>query len=145
MMTADQILLIRKRWHDVRPHFLLAGVVLMDVTPKWYTADWDYGFSTVELICAGIGAMALLHFLSILRSRKRAPKFVLTLRDSIPDTDVWDSGSSARRSPSITDRVVAAYRHATYRQYRVKALKYYSPPAGSVIAVACFFVWVMGG
>ncbi|KIP05286.1 hypothetical protein PHLGIDRAFT_160510 [Phlebiopsis gigantea 11061_1 CR5-6] len=54
-MSTGQTALIRERWHD------------------GYTTDWDYTFSTGELVCAWIGTTALLNCLFIFRSRGKRP------------------------------------------------------------------------
>ena len=61
-------------------HFPRDEVVLMTLNFKRHTADWDHALSTAGLICAGVGTMVLFHFLSALRSRKRALKSVRASR-----------------------------------------------------------------
>ncbi|KAI1791776.1 hypothetical protein LXA43DRAFT_1094126 [Ganoderma leucocontextum] len=48
-MTPEQILLVQARWHD------------------WYTADWDYGRTTVYFFCAAIFVFGLVNVVFQLR------------------------------------------------------------------------------
>ncbi|EKM57469.1 uncharacterized protein PHACADRAFT_251129 [Phanerochaete carnosa HHB-10118-sp] len=107
-MTPEQIALIGERWHD------------------WYTADWDYGLTTVEFFCAGIGTMMLLYLVSLWRHRASARR-----------------ARSTFRAAGILDRFTAAFRYVTSMQLRYKPLGYYSPPMGSVVGVAGIFTFVM--
>ncbi|GJE95644.1 ferric reductase family protein [Phanerochaete sordida] len=107
-MTAEQIKLIGERWHD------------------WYTADWDYGLTTVEFLCACVGAMTLLHLASTYRARAS-----------------FKSTASTRHRAGPLDRLTAGFRFVTSKQWRVQSLGYYAPPTGSIIGISCIFTFVM--
>ncbi|KAK7696287.1 hypothetical protein QCA50_000941 [Cerrena zonata] len=80
----------------------------------WYRADWDYAQTTVEFLCAGIAIAMIFNIFSIYRRKS--------------------SSKSTRLSP--VDRIAAFCRYATARQFRIKALGWYSPPLAAVIVVA---------
>ncbi|CAK5266393.1 unnamed protein product [Mycena citricolor] len=104
-MSADQIALIKMRWHNVHP---------------WYTADWDYGLATVAFFCAAIFAVFLLHVTAWFRVRQQKRSQRLTL----------------------TDRIAAALRYFSARQFRVAPLGYYAPALGSLVGVAGMIIFV---
>ncbi|KAJ7467697.1 FAD-binding domain-containing protein [Mycena latifolia] len=103
-LTADQAALIQKRWHN------------------WYTADWDYGQTTLAFFCAAIAAAMVLNFGSLFRARR---------------------ASSARKSASILDRVTAAFRFLTSRQFHIPTADWYAPPLGAIVAVAIMTIFVL--
>ncbi|KAJ6488016.1 FAD-binding domain-containing protein [Mycena sanguinolenta] len=103
-MTQDEITLIESRWHS------------------WYSADWDYAFTTVYFFCAAIGVMALFRWGSWTLHRRSA---------------------KPRSSASLFDRLVALASYTTSRGWRIKAFGYYSPPLAAILAVAIMFIWVM--
>ncbi|KAJ7021881.1 ferric reductase NAD binding domain-containing protein [Mycena alexandri] len=102
-MTPEQIKLIETRFHD------------------WYTADWDYGLTTIYFFCAAIGLIAVARWGSWAVHRR----------------------STAPASAGAFDRLVALASYTTTRGWRVKVLDYYSPPLAAIIAVLLIFVWVI--
>ncbi|KAJ7150049.1 ferric reductase NAD binding domain-containing protein [Mycena crocata] len=105
-LTADQIALITKPFHN------------------WYTADWDFGQTTLAFFCAGIGAAMFLHIASLLRSR-RAP-------------------SALSKPAGALDRLTASFRYLTSRQFHVRGYNggWYAPPLAALVAVCGLFVFI---
>ncbi|KAI0329178.1 hypothetical protein GY45DRAFT_1253334 [Cubamyces sp. BRFM 1775] len=95
LMTPWQIELIRMPWHD------------------WYTADWDYGLSTVYFFCAAIAFFAIGNALFRVRQVK---------------------GENAKYIPLCT-KAVAVSRALGAKQLRVLQFQYYSPPLSAIIIV----------
>ncbi|KAJ6562107.1 ferric reductase NAD binding domain-containing protein [Mycena capillaripes] len=91
---------------------------------NWYTADWDYGLTTVYFFCAVIGATALLRWGSLAWYRRS-----MTL--------------GSKTKTSTFDRFVALASYTTARGWHVKALGYYSPPLAAILGVAAMSVWVI--
>ncbi|KAJ7314611.1 FAD-binding domain-containing protein [Mycena albidolilacea] len=110
-MTDAQKLLIVTRWHN------------------WYTADWDYGQTTLAFFCAAILAAALLNGAAWIRARKGG-------------TMISDSGNNLKK-PGPTDKLTAALRYTTARQWRLRATRWYAPPLAAVLGVAGMCVFVM--
>ncbi|KAJ7606729.1 FAD-binding domain-containing protein [Mycena polygramma] len=105
-MTDEQKLLIRTRWHD------------------WYTADWDYGLTTVAFFCAAILTVTILNAISWLRARSR-----------ISEQD--------KPVPSVIDKFAAAVRFTTARQFHVRATGWYAPPMAAILGVSGMFIFIM--
>ncbi|KAL1745572.1 hypothetical protein HDZ31DRAFT_36155 [Schizophyllum fasciatum] len=116
-MTDWQVALITQRWLD------------------WYRADWDYGQTTIAFFCAGIGAASLLYAVVLLRdgctSRRNGPDMAY---------NGLDSGRPTRAT--IFERLIAGCRYAAARQFRIRALGWYSPPLAAVLAVTGMTIFV---
>ncbi|KAJ7187817.1 FAD-binding domain-containing protein [Mycena filopes] len=104
-MTAEQKVLIVTRWHD------------------WYTADWDYGQTTVAFICAAIAVSALLNIFASFRSRSKI--------------------SQQAQRQTLLDRLTAAFRYTGARQFHLRATKWYAPPLAAVLGVAGMAIFVI--
>ncbi|KAF7375460.1 Ferric-chelate reductase [Mycena sanguinolenta] len=105
-MTDEQKQLIITRWHD------------------WYTADWDYGQTTLAFFCAAILAATILHAASRFRAR----------------SDISEKG---KPFPGLPDRVTAALRYTTARQFHVHTTRWYAPPLAAIIGVSGMFIFIM--
>ncbi|KAJ6605111.1 hypothetical protein B0H10DRAFT_606959 [Mycena sp. CBHHK59/15] len=103
--TNEQKQLIITRWHD------------------WYTADWDYGQTTLEFFCAAILASTLLNLLARIRAR-------LTV-------------SKDKAAPGLVDKATALFRYTGARQFYLRASNWYAPPLAAIIAVSGLFIFVM--
>ncbi|KAJ7503365.1 hypothetical protein B0H11DRAFT_582059 [Mycena galericulata] len=103
VMTDEQKLLIITRWHD------------------WYTADWDYGQTTVAFFCAAIAASALVN--AFARFRARSP--------------------ISKPSPGLSDKVTAAFRYTVARQFYLRTARWYAPPLAAVLGVAGMWIFLM--
>ncbi|KDQ13334.1 hypothetical protein BOTBODRAFT_175647 [Botryobasidium botryosum FD-172 SS1] len=88
----------------------------------WWTADLDYAQTTVEFLCAGIAILFLFNAVFLLRARKNTP-----------------GGSRA----GLIDRLTAALRFTTARQFYVRAFDWYSPPLAALVGVCGIFMFVM--
>ncbi|KAI1783527.1 ferric reductase NAD binding domain-containing protein [Ganoderma leucocontextum] len=100
-MTPEQILLVQARWQFG--------------SPCWYTADWDYGRTTVYFFCAAIFVFGLVNV-------------VFQLRQSA-------IGDAVRKLP-LYSKIVAASRSVGARQSYIPVFDYYSPPLSAVVLVA---------
>ncbi|KAH9894984.1 ferric reductase NAD binding domain-containing protein [Cubamyces lactineus] len=100
-MTPWQIELIRTPWHD------------------WYTADWDYGLSTVYFFCAAIAFFAI-------------GNAVFRLRQTKGEND--NAIGDIHKIPLYT-RAVALSRALGAKQFRATQVQYYSPPLSAIVIV----------
>ena len=67
-MTPEEIKLIGSRWHDVcLPSASSSTSPNLHSAMKWYTADWDYGRTTVYFFCAAIFVFGLANIVFHLR------------------------------------------------------------------------------
>ncbi|KAK7032692.1 ferric-chelate reductase [Favolaschia claudopus] len=105
-MTAVQKQLIITRWHN------------------WYSADWDYGQTTIAFFCAAILAAAILNAASWLRARSKI-------------------SPTKQQHPSIADKFTAAFRYTTARQFYVRTTRYYAPPLAAVLGVSGMCIFIM--
>ncbi|KAJ7686023.1 ferric reductase NAD binding domain-containing protein [Mycena rosella] len=103
-LTADQAALIQARWHN------------------WYTADWDYGQTTLAFFCAAIAAAMVLNLASMWRARR---------------------ATSPSQRAGVADRLTAAFRYLTSRQFRVRATGYYAPPLSAIFGVSIMAIFVL--
>ncbi|KAF9049544.1 hypothetical protein BDZ89DRAFT_940671 [Hymenopellis radicata] len=110
MMTDEQKTMIVTKWHN------------------WYSADWEYGQTTLAFFCAGIATVFLFKVVAHLRGRKFT---------------VLQGDLSVTHQPGTLDRVIAACRYATARQFHVRTLHWYSPPLAAVVAVCGMFTFLM--
>ncbi|KAJ7622497.1 FAD-binding domain-containing protein [Roridomyces roridus] len=100
-MTEHERWLISARWHD------------------WYTADWDYGQTTVEFFCAAIGCCLLFNVYARLRARS--------------------SGTNR-----VIDKLTAVLRYTVARQWQFRlGTTYYAPPLAAIIAVCGLWIFVL--
>ncbi|KAJ8472912.1 hypothetical protein ONZ51_g8200 [Trametes cubensis] len=106
-MTPSQIKLIRTPWHD------------------WYTADWDYGLSTIYFFCAAIAFFAIGNVLFRLRQAKGGNA---------------NSIGEIRKIPLYT-KVVALSRALGAKQFRFPQVQYYSLPLSAVIIVLGMIIY----
>ncbi|THV08009.1 hypothetical protein K435DRAFT_642878 [Dendrothele bispora CBS 962.96] len=106
-LTDAEVAFIQSKWHN------------------WYTADWDYGQTTLAFFCAGIAWLLILGVIFRLRSR------LSTTRSS--DTNV----------PGCLDRLTAVCRYTVASQYRVRLFRWYSPPLAAIVGVAGMFMFTM--
>ncbi len=67
MMTSEQQTMIVTKWHNVCSRHLLRRLLTV---VKWYTADWDYGQTTLAFFCAGIATIFFFKVVAHLRGRK---------------------------------------------------------------------------
>ncbi|KAJ6477653.1 FAD-binding domain-containing protein [Mycena sanguinolenta] len=105
-MTDEQKQLIITRWHD------------------WYTADWDYGQTTLAFFCAAILAATISHAASWFRARSNASE-------------------KGEPTPGLADKVTAAFRYTTARQFHVRTTRWYAPPLAAIIGVSGMFIFIM--
>ncbi|KAF8168675.1 FAD-binding domain-containing protein [Mycena galopus ATCC 62051] len=105
-MTDEQKQLIITRWHD------------------WYTADWDYGQTTLAFFCAAILASAIVNVASWFRARSK----------------ISDQGKPL---PGLADKVTAAFRYTTARQFHVRTTRWYAPPLAAILGVSGMFIFIM--
>ncbi|PIL27829.1 transporter [Ganoderma sinense ZZ0214-1] len=101
-MTAEEIWLVQAKWHS------------------FYSADWDYGQTTVYLFCAGIFLFGVANLFFQLRQRT--------------------SGDGIRKVP-LYNKVVAASRSIGAKQFYVPMFDYYSPPLTAILVVAGMIVF----
>ncbi|KAF5379489.1 hypothetical protein D9615_006545 [Tricholomella constricta] len=92
---------------------------------NWYTADWDYGLTTIYVFCASIFVFALVNALSMFRSWR------------------LKSRSTTRASASIADRIAGLYRYLSSRQYHVSIFGWYSPPLGAMLIVGALMLFAL--
>ncbi|KAJ6463186.1 FAD-binding domain-containing protein [Mycena vulgaris] len=105
-MTDEQKLLIVARWHN------------------WYSADWDYGQTTLAFFCAAILASTIVNRCAWFRARSEVSK----------------KGSP---SPGLVDKLAAAFRYTAARQFRLRATNWYAPPLAAILGVAGMLVFLM--
>ncbi|TRM65036.1 ferric reductase NAD binding domain-containing protein [Schizophyllum amplum] len=117
-LTEWEIAMVQQKWLD------------------WYRADWDYGQTTVAFFCAGIGVATVMYMTVVLRDRFR--------QRALASENEAILGEDYRRAPSVLDRLTAACRYASSRQFRVERLGWYSPPLSAVLAVAGMTIFVLG-
>ncbi|KAM5541792.1 hypothetical protein V8D89_004521 [Ganoderma adspersum] len=114
-------------WHGTRTHSLNLSAITPEeaslVEARWhsfYTADWDYGRTTVYLFCAAIFVFGIVNLIFQLRQRA--------------------SGDAVRKIPLYT-KIVAASRSIGARQIYVPMFDYYSPPLTAIVLVAGMVVF----
>ncbi|KAJ7470930.1 FAD-binding domain-containing protein [Mycena latifolia] len=105
-MTDEQKLLIVTRWHD------------------WYTADWDYGQTTLAFFCAAILASAIVNRFAWIRARS-----------TISET--------GKAGPGLVDKLTAAFRYTGARQFHLRKTNWYAPPLAAIIGVAGMLTFIM--
>ncbi|KAF8182192.1 hypothetical protein K438DRAFT_1975729 [Mycena galopus ATCC 62051] len=105
-MTEEQRQLIGTRWHN------------------WYTADWDYGQTTLAFFCAAILASTILNTASWLRARSKI-------------------SGQGKPLPRFADKLTAAFRYTTARQFHLSATDWYAPPLAAILGVSGMFIFVM--
>ncbi|KAF8174796.1 hypothetical protein K438DRAFT_1908841 [Mycena galopus ATCC 62051] len=105
-MTEEQRQLIGTRWHN------------------WYTADWDYGQTTLAFFCAAILASAILNTASRLRARSKI-------------------SGQGKPLPGFADKLTAAFRYTTARQFHLSVTGWYAPPLAAILGVSGMFIFVM--
>ncbi|KAJ7073226.1 ferric reductase NAD binding domain-containing protein [Mycena belliarum] len=121
-------------WHSSRDR----GEMNMALTPaqaaliqarwlNWYTADWDYGQTTLAFFCAAIGAAAVLNLASSWRARRSAKR---------------PAGGAPQRA-GVLARATAGFRFFTARQFRVRATGWYAPPLAAMLAVGAMAIVVL--
>ncbi|KAJ6627669.1 FAD-binding domain-containing protein [Mycena sp. CBHHK59/15] len=103
-MTVAQKQLIITRWHN------------------WYTADWDYGQTTLAFFCTAIALGMIISKVAWLRSR---------------------SSPAPSPGPRALDKVTATFRYATARQFHLPAAGWYAPPLAALIGVSGMAVFVL--
>ncbi|KAJ7732123.1 FAD-binding domain-containing protein [Mycena metata] len=103
LMTDEQKQLIITRWHD------------------WYTADWDYGQTTVEFFCAAILLSALVNIFASFRSRSQ----------------------KSQQAPRLVDRLTASFRYTGARQFHFRPTNWYAPPLAAILGVSGMVIFVM--
>ncbi|KAL1723250.1 ferric reductase NAD binding domain-containing protein [Schizophyllum commune] len=100
----------------------------------WYRADWDYGQTTVAFFCAAIAAAIVLYSVVLLRDKAR---------QRTPVTASASSGKASRASPGVLDRLTAACRYASSRQFSIERLGYYSPPISAILLVCGMAIFIL--
>ncbi|KAL1746923.1 hypothetical protein HDZ31DRAFT_80856 [Schizophyllum fasciatum] len=100
----------------------------------WYRADWDYGQTTVAGFCAAIGVSAILYITVRLRDRIRLRR--IGNASIVPAT-------KPTRAPEALDRITAACRYASSRQFHIERLGWYSPPLSAILAVSAMTVFIL--
>ncbi|KAJ6560971.1 FAD-binding domain-containing protein [Mycena sp. CBHHK59/15] len=105
-MTDAQKKLIVTRWHD------------------WYTADWDYGQTTLIFFCVAIALAAIINKVAWIRARSLA-------------------GHSEKASPKprFFDKFIASFRYANSRQFHV--FHWYAPPLSAIIGVGGMSIFIL--
>ncbi|KAI0794429.1 ferric reductase NAD binding domain-containing protein [Fomes fomentarius] len=98
VLTWDEFVLSRSRWRS------------------WYTADFDYGRTTVYFFCAGSALYALANL--IFKYRQNA-----------------QTSNAVPENTSFYKRVVAASRSLGAKQLHVPMFNYYSPPLSAIAIV----------
>ncbi|KAJ6605137.1 ferric reductase NAD binding domain-containing protein [Mycena sp. CBHHK59/15] len=118
-------------WHSSRDRgefdpFLTEDQIALITSPfrNWYTADWDYGQTTVAFFCAAIGAAMIINAVSVLRARRAT-----------------SGGPKPAKPAGGLDRLTASFRYLTSRQYRILALGFYAPPLAAIIAVSSMAIF----
>ncbi|KAJ7683212.1 FAD-binding domain-containing protein [Mycena rosella] len=106
-MTDEQKLLIVTRWHD------------------WYTADWDYGQTTLAFFCAAILASAIINRFAWFRARSAISE-------------------NGKAGPRFVDKLTAAFRYTGARQFHLRATNWYAPPLAAILGVAGMLVFITG-
>ncbi|KAJ6577925.1 FAD-binding domain-containing protein [Mycena capillaripes] len=114
-MTDEQKQLIITRWHD------------------WYTADWDYARTTVAFFCAAIFASAVVNTVAWFRARSKRYGF----------SSVISPSETAKTVPGFVDKLTAAARYTTARQFYLRATKWYAPPLAAILGVSGMFIFIM--
>ncbi|KAF7335537.1 Ferric-chelate reductase [Mycena venus] len=124
-MTDEQKQLIVTRWHD------------------WYTADWDYGQTTLAFFCAVILASAILNTASRLCARSRMYGFCSLDRPYIPSNIHLPSSNQGKSIPGPADKFTAAFRYTAARQFHLHATRWYTPPLAAILGVSGMFIFIM--
>lgn len=101
---------------------------------QWYRADWDYGQTTVAFFCAAIAAAIALYSVVFLRDKVRQ-------RRTADASVKLENG--ARASPGVLDRLTAACRYASSRQFSIERLGYYSPPLSAILLVCGMAIFIL--
>ena len=104
------------------------------MTLQWYRADWDYGQTTVAFFCAAIAAAGILYSVVLMRDKGRQ-------RALVNASENPDKGS--RTPPGILDRLTAACRYASSRQFRIERLGWYSPPLSAILLVCGMAIFIL--
>ncbi|KIK61838.1 hypothetical protein GYMLUDRAFT_165314 [Collybiopsis luxurians FD-317 M1] len=112
-MSLEEFQLIHMKWHNVGISLFLRTATYPLSMTKWYTADWDYGQTTVAFFGTAIGCAALL------------------LAASQP--------SKVHRT-GLIDKLFALARYTVSRRYRISFLRWHSPPLASILARLILFI-----
>ncbi|GLB41559.1 putative FAD-binding domain containing protein [Lyophyllum shimeji] len=91
---------------------------------NWYTADWDYGLTSVYFFCGAIFVFALINVLSIQRSSNV-------------------KAGSKGQADNLGDKITGLSRYISSRQYHISIFDWYSPPLGHMLIVGAMFVFFM--
>ncbi|KAF8075223.1 ferric reductase NAD binding domain-containing protein [Lyophyllum atratum] len=83
---------------------------------NWYTADWDYGLTSIYFFCAATAAFTLINVLSLYRSTRT-------------------------QMVSVADKFAGLFRYFSSRQYHVSTFGWYSPPLGVILIIAAMIVF----
>ncbi|KAJ7116706.1 FAD-binding domain-containing protein [Mycena epipterygia] len=105
-MTDEQKLLIITRWHN------------------WYSADWDYGQTTLAFFCAAILASAITNRFAWFRARS-----TISAKDKV--------------GPNAIDKATAAIRYTGARQFYLRPANWYAPPLAALVGVAGMLIFLM--
>ncbi|KAJ7082896.1 FAD-binding domain-containing protein [Mycena belliarum] len=118
-------------WHSSRvATFNFAGLtepqkrILVARWHNWYTADWDYGQTTLAFFCAAILASAIVNLFARFRARA---------------TPV----AGKTKGPGFLDKATAFFRYAGARQFHVRTTGWYAPPLAALIGVAGMYMFTM--
>jgi hypothetical protein len=120
---------------------------------QWYTADWDYGHTTIAFFCAIILVAGLINIASIIHYRRisqrttntSTTRYVNCKFDRFETDDIRSKPfrNAKTASPSFLQRLAAGYRFFTARQFRLLVFNWYSPPLSAIVVISAICIFVM--